>query len=101
MTNGDYAAEPVERIHLSELCRACDVSAELVIELVQEGVLQPTDHDRGGPVFGAMAVRHVRVVRRLQRDLGVNHAGAALALDLLDELHALRARVRVLEDDDG
>jgi chaperone modulatory protein CbpM len=32
-------------------------------------------------------------VLRLERDLGVNRAGAALALDLLDQLAALRARL--------
>jgi chaperone modulatory protein CbpM len=34
----------------------------------------------------------------LRRDLGVNWAGAALALDLLDELQELRARLRRFED---
>lgn len=92
-----YAAEPVDQIRLRELCHVCGVSAELVIDLVEEGILEPTAYDRAGPIFPAVAVRRVRVVRRLQRDLGVNHAGAGLALELLDELHALRARVRVLE----
>lgn len=100
MTDRDYSAEPLEEIRLRELCRACDVSAELVIDLIQEGMLEPTGHERAEPVFAAVAVRRVRVVRRLQRDLGVNNAGAALALDLLDELRALRSRVRVLESGD-
>jgi chaperone modulatory protein CbpM len=38
----------------------------------------------------------VRCALRLERDLGVNLAGAALALDLLDELNRLRARQRRL-----
>lgn len=101
MTDRDYAAEPLEKIRLRELCRVCGVSAELVIDLVEEGILEPTGHDRAEPVFAAVAVRRVRVVRRLQRDLGVNHAGAGLALDLLDELRDLRARVRALEDERG
>lgn len=97
MAQRDWIAEPLEQIRLRELCSACGVSAELVVELVDEGVLQPTGSDRTGLVFAAVAVRRVRVARRLQRDLGVNHAGAALALDLLDELHALRDRLRVFE----
>jgi chaperone modulatory protein CbpM len=36
---------------------------------------------------------------RLQRDLGVNLAGVALALQLLDEVEALRARINALEAD--
>lgn len=100
MTDGDYTAEPLEEIRLRELCHACGVSAERVIELVEEGMLEPTGHERTEPVFAAVAVRRVRTVRRLQRDLGVNNAGAALALDLLDELQALRTRVRILERGD-
>ena len=33
---------------------------------------------------------------RLQRDLGLNLAGAALALELLEEIDALRARLQAL-----
>jgi len=39
-------------------------------------------------------VRRVRCALRLESDLGVNLAGAALALDLLEELNRLRARQR-------
>ena len=35
---------------------------------------------------------------RLQRDLGLNLAGVALALELLDEIEALRSRISALED---
>jgi chaperone modulatory protein CbpM len=35
----------------------------------------------------------------LQRDLGINLAGAALALQLLDEVEALRARLRAMGGD--
>jgi chaperone modulatory protein CbpM len=34
---------------------------------------------------------------RLQRDLGVNPAGAALALELLDELESLRVQLKAME----
>jgi chaperone modulatory protein CbpM len=35
---------------------------------------------------------------RLKRDLGVNIAGAALAIDLLEELEELRARLQRFEE---
>jgi len=34
---------------------------------------------------------------RLQSDLGVNRAGAALAVQLLEEIDALRTKLRALE----
>ncbi|MFZ2170689.1 MAG: chaperone modulator CbpM [Methylococcaceae bacterium] len=33
---------------------------------------------------------------RLQRDLGVNLAGIALALDLMEELESLRAQMKII-----
>jgi hypothetical protein len=39
--------------------------------------------------FHIGSVRRVRMVRRLQRDLGVNLPGAALALELLDRIAKL------------
>ena len=38
--------------------------------------------------------RDATLCSRLQRDLGVNLAGAALAMQLLDELEALHVRLR-------
>lgn len=101
MTDETLPAEALEEIRLRELCHVCGVPAELVIELINEGILEPARYQRAEPVFTAVAVRRVRVVRRLQRDLGVNNAGAGLALDLLDELRDLRTRIRVLEGGHG
>jgi len=43
--------------------------------------------------FTGTHLRRATVAIRLQRDLGVNLAGAALALQLLDELEVLQARL--------
>jgi chaperone modulatory protein CbpM len=39
----------------------------------------------------------VRSALRLQRDLGVNLAGIALALDLMEELESLRAELKKMQ----
>jgi len=81
-------------ISVDELCDHCRVAVEEVVTLVQEGILDPA----GGPVrmerahawrFHISSVRRVRTVFHLQRDLGVNLAGAALALELLDRIAEL------------
>ena len=46
----------------------------------------------------ATQMRRARVAMRLQSDLGINLAGAALALQLLDEIENLRARVKATDD---
>lgn len=79
---------------LDELCRACSTEAEQLMALVDEGVLVPIGAQRSGWRFTGMQLRRARIAMRLQRDLGVNIAGAALALQLLDELDDLRARLR-------
>lgn len=79
---------------LGELCRSCGVNAELVIEMVDEGVARPCGSDPSEWRFEGEAVRRIQTALRLTEDLRVNLAGAALALDLLDELEALRRRLR-------
>ena len=81
---------------LRELCVACSLSAEQVMALMDEGVIEPHPGS-GALVFSGVCVRRVRRVVRLEQDLGVNHAGAALALELLEEIEQLRARIHRLE----
>ena len=81
---------------MAELCRACAAQAERIIELVEEGLLEPIGPEPARWRFTGVNLRRARVAVRLQRDLGVNLAGAALALQLLDEVDALRLRLRAL-----
>lgn len=83
-------------LSLSEVSRACAVQAEMIVELVNEGVLAPHGREPHRWRFTGVHVRRATVALRLQRDLGLNLAGAALALELLDELEALRAQLRVM-----
>jgi chaperone modulatory protein CbpM len=85
---------------IDELCRVCSVHTEYVVQLVQEGILAPT----AGSVsdawrFTSLHARHTKIASRLQRDLGVNLPGAALALQLLDELETLRAQMTAVDVD--
>ena len=84
------------QLTLEELTRACAAHAELIIELVEEGVLAPIGREPHHWRFTGAHMRRARVAVHLQRDLGVNLAGAALALQLLDEVEALRARLRAI-----
>lgn len=83
---------------LGEICRACDAHAELVIELVEEGIIEPVRPDERTLRFHGHALIRARRAIRLVRDLRVNLPGAALVLDLLDELDELRAFARAPRD---
>lgn len=75
---------------LGELCRHCGMSAEEVIAMVEEGLVEPKGVNYRVWRFDGKAFRRIQIARRLQQDLRVNLAGAALALDLLEELEELR-----------
>lgn len=81
---------------LADVSRACVVHAECIIELVEEGVLAPVGSGPVGWRFTGVHMRRAAVALRLQRDLGINLAGVALALQLLDEIDELRARLRAM-----
>jgi chaperone modulatory protein CbpM len=79
-------------ISLEELCRHCTLEKTEVLIMVEEGILDPWEEDRNVDQwqFHISSVRRVRTAVHLQRDLGVNLAGAALALELLDRIDRLK-----------
>lgn len=74
---------------LAEVCRICGVQEQLVVDIVEEGVVEPVG-DAGHWRFTGVAVTRVQRVLRLQEEFEVNLAGAALALELLEEIERLR-----------
>lgn len=87
-------AEPASELTLLEVSRCCAVQTDFVVALIEEGALVPLAGSAPESWrFASAQTRHITVAARLQRDLGVNPAGAALALQLLDELETLRAQL--------
>ena len=82
------------RFTLMELCQACSAEEEHVLTWVFEGVLEPVGDSPQDWRFGGESLRRARLALRLSRDLEINPPGVALALDLLDEIAALRARLQ-------
>jgi chaperone modulatory protein CbpM len=80
-------------ITVVELCELCSVDSQTIDDLIAEGILEPSD--AANPArLPYSSVRVTSTVIRLQRDLGVNLAGAALALELLEHIDKLRAQLR-------
>ena len=96
-----FILEEQTELSLADLCRACAAQAARIVELVDEGVLAPAGSSPETWHFTGVHLQRARVALRLESDLGVNLAGAALALELLDELDSLRARLQRLEGYDG
>jgi chaperone modulatory protein CbpM len=84
-------------VTFAELTQLCGSDGEVVRLLVAEGVLHPLGARPEEWRFSGVEIRRARRATRLQRDLDLNLSGTALALDLLDEVEALRSRIRALE----
>lgn len=85
---------------LAEFSHACAVQAGYIVELVDEGLLTPETEEEHEPHlwrFASDQMRRARVALRLQNDLGVNLAGVALALQLLDEIETLQQRLNAID----
>jgi len=80
-------------LSLNDLCKACSSSAEWIIELVEEGALEPIGYQQTQWRFSGNNLQRARTAMRLQRDLGLNIAGIALALDLLEKIETLESRL--------
>ena len=87
-----------EEIHLTlvELCHVCNVPEDQGRHWVGEGVLEPRGEAPHEWRFAGGSLRRTRVATRLARDFELNPPGVALALDLLDEIEALRSHLRRL-----
>jgi chaperone modulatory protein CbpM len=82
------------RCSLADLCRLCGVDAEIIHSMIDEGIITPEGYAPREWHFSFVAVKRVQTAIRLQNDLRVNLPGCALALDLLDEIEALRRSSR-------
>jgi len=83
-----------EDLTLMELSRLSRVSPTGLIEMVEEGILEPSGERVREWRFSFSMVERVRRVTRFQHDLEVNLAGAALALHLLEKIVKLEAMLQ-------
>jgi len=82
------------RLSLVELCQFAKASQEHVIEMVEEGVLDPEGSSIQNWQFDHKALKRLQIALRLQQDLGLNLPGSALVLDLLEEMEQLRRKLQ-------
>ena len=79
---------------LAELARACRAAEQQVHVWVVEGVLQPIGNSPPEWRFAGASLKRARLAVTLTRELEINAPGVALALDLMDEIEALKANLR-------
>ena len=84
-------------VHMSivELSHASRTPQELIMSWVSEGVLSPAGSSPEDWRFSGDSLRRAKTAAHLTHDLELNVPGVALALDLLDEIAQLRARLNI------
>jgi chaperone modulatory protein CbpM len=81
-------------LSLKDLSRMCAVDEQHIVEYVEEGVLKVIEV-RSQWHFSGDALRRARLAVRLERDLELNLAGVALAVELIEELEQLRRQLKL------
>jgi chaperone modulatory protein CbpM len=84
-------------LSLHEICERCGVSAALLRDLVDLGVV---DQQQGRAEQWQFTVTQYLRIRRavtLHRDLGINESGIALAMELLDEIARMKDEIQHLQ----
>lgn len=84
-------------VHMTivELSHASRTPQDLIMSWVSEGVLSPTGSSPQDWRFSGESLRRAKTAAHLTHDLELNTPGVALALDLLDEIAQLRARIQI------
>jgi chaperone modulatory protein CbpM len=89
MKKATYRSTRVDALSLDDLCRFCGADQDWVMEMVAHGVLEPGGETVDAWRFRGVNISRAKKARRLGRDLGINAAGVALVLDLLEERESI------------
>ena len=94
-TNTVYQCEEWFFLSLQEITGSLQVTRETIFEILDEGIITAQKDEHEEWIFDHEAFRRIHTIIKLKRDLGVNLAGAALAIELLSEIDELRAQLGV------
>ena len=82
--------KPRELLSLDTLARRAGMHPALVERYVELGLIHPCEGEGPSLVFEPSTVLRLGAVNRLRQSLGINMAGIAVVLDLIDQICALQ-----------
>jgi chaperone modulatory protein CbpM len=99
IVSGVVLNDDTTTITLTEIRSRYNLQEELLQEMLEHGLIEPMPDQTSAPdiVLHFSAVHRVESALHLYNDLGVNIAGAVLALDLLEQLEEVRAELVILQ----
>lgn len=85
-----------QRLTLDMLAARAGVHPAIVKHFVELGLIEPVEWEGASSLFDASAVPRLRLICRLRESLGINLAGVAVVVDLLDKFCALQRENEML-----
>lgn len=82
---------------LEEVCEIADVPTEVLITIVEEGILEPTGASPKEWYFDTYMLSIAKRASRLHRDFDIEWTGIPLYLDMIEELEKLRTENKTLK----
>ncbi len=77
-------------LSLEEICFATQNPSQTIIEIVNQGIVEPEGSGPETWVFNTQMISVTKRACRLHRDLEIDWSGIALAISLIEELDQLR-----------
>lgn len=93
-----YQGIPIEEeqeLSLVMLCNYCRVHPDHIIEMVNEGILDPQGNSAVEWRFSFTTVERVRKAKRLQHDFELNMPGVAMVMHLIERIEQLESMLEV------
>lgn len=81
-----------EFISITHLCHNYNHSQEEIVELVEEGILNPIGSTKNEWRFHYRAIARIQKVRRLQKDFELDLSASGLVMQLLDRIEELESK---------
>jgi len=90
--------EDPDQLTLSEVASLVGTTRETIEYYVEIGLVEPVSRIGAQLLFDPSALRRLRAIGRLRRDLGANVSSLGLIMDLVDRIRALQREIEVLRE---
>ena len=88
-----------EPLTIEAVAEAIGARPSFLTRLVRQGVVDTINDQVEEPLLQTRVVMRLRRMARLRRDLGVNFAGAAVIIDLVERIEQLNREITELQRD--
>jgi chaperone modulatory protein CbpM len=79
-----------EALTLDVVAERVGAKSSLIARLAQQGLLEIVESESGETLLPSRVIIRLRRMQRLHHDLGVNFAGAAIILNLVEQVEQLK-----------